>query len=295
MKNMVFIHTNAKQILGAQVAAHALRRNSANPDAFDVRIIKAEDFPFIAAYDGKSYLREGKATVWHADDLQSFTPLRFAVPGLMGYEGRAIVTDPDVFAIGDVNDLFETDMKGAAVLARQMEANHRRPSHFASSVMLLDCGKLTHWKIEEDFGILFENKRDYRDWMWLLTQPPGSVAPLDPHWNDFDELTPETRMLHNTHRRTQPWKTGLAADFTARGTTLSSRLGVIFRSLKSKLTGGGNAPNGRYTPHPDRAQEKLFFDLLQECLNNGSITRQDVEREIALHHVRADALSLVRA
>lgn len=295
MKNTVFIHTNAKQIMGAQVAAHALKRNSRNPDAFDVRIIKAEDFPFIAAYDGKTYLREGKDAVWKKDDLQSFTPLRFAVPGLMNYEGRAIVTDPDVFAVGDVNELFETDMKGAGVLARQMESSHRRPSHFASSVMLMDCAKLTHWKIAEDFAILFEKKRDYRDWMWLLTQPPGTVGVLDPHWNDFDELTPATRMLHNTHRRTQPWKTGLAADFTARGTTFSSKLGVVLRGLKGKLLGKGSAPNGHYVAHPDKAQEKLFFDLLQECLDLGSVTRQDVEREIERKHVRADALSFVRA
>ncbi|MFD2264615.1 hypothetical protein ACFSM5_17050 [Lacibacterium aquatile] len=295
MKNTVFIHTNAKQILGAHVAAHALRRNSANPDAFDVRIIKDEDFPFIAAYDGKTYLREGKGVVWEANNLQSFTPLRFAVPELMGYQGKAVVMDPDIFAIGDINDLFATDMKGAAILARPMEATDTRPSHFASSVMLLDCAKLTHWKAAEDFGVLFENKRDYRDWMWLLTQPPGTIGPLDPVWNDFDRLAPETRMLHNTNRRTQPWKTGLPVDFMARRTTLSARLKGLWRALKAHASGKGYAPNGFYKPHPDKAQEKLFFDLLQECLDKGVVTRQDLEQEIARRHVRPDAFQLVRA
>lgn len=295
MKNTLFIHTNAKQALGARVAAHAARRNARDPDAFDVRIILAEDFPFIAAHHGQPYLREGKRPIWRSDDLQSFTPLRFAVPELMGYQGRAIITDPDVFAIADVNDLFGADMENAAVLARRMEADHRRPSHFASSVMLLDCARLQHWKVEDDFAATFAFKRDYRDWMWLLDQPAGVVAPLDPHWNDFDELTPATRMLHNTHRRTQPWKTGLPADFTSRGTTASSRLGVMARRILRLVPGLGGAANGFYRRHPDPAQERLFFDLLQECINKGEVARGEIEREIARQHLRPDALSLVRA
>ncbi len=294
MRNTVFIHTNAKQELGARVAAHALKRNSREPDAFDVRIIRAEDFPFIQAWHGKPYRREGKQAVWRADDLQSFTPLRFAVPALMNYEGRAIVTDPDVFAVSDVNDLLAAGMGDAAILARRMAADHRRPGHYASSVMLLDCARLRHWRVEEDFAALFTGERDYRDWMWLLYEPPGSVGPLDPVWNDFDRLSPDTRMLHNTHRRTQPWKTGLPADFTSRGTTLSSRLGVVLRGALAAAT-GRQAANGHYRPHPDPAQERLFFGLLKECLDLGLLSTADLEREIALHHLRRDAFDLIRA
>ena len=47
MKNTVFIHTNAKQMVGAIASAHSLKRNSRNPDAFDVRITSREDFPFL--------------------------------------------------------------------------------------------------------------------------------------------------------------------------------------------------------------------------------------------------------
>ena len=131
MRNTVFIHTNPKQAVGALVARHALIRNSAAPERFDVRIIDTGDFPAFARYEGRSYLREGKQAVWRNDDLQSFTPLRFAVPELMGYAGRAVLTDPDIFALADINLLLERDMGGAAVLARQMQADSRRPLHFA--------------------------------------------------------------------------------------------------------------------------------------------------------------------
>lgn len=295
MKNTVFIHTNEKQIVGALVAQHALKRNSAAPDRFDVRIIRTEEFPFLAAREGQTYLREGKGAVWKNDDLQSFTPLRFAVPELMGYAGRAVIMDPDIFAVADINELLDQDMGGAAILARRMDADHRRPLHYASSVMLLDCARLTHWRAEEDFARLFAFERDYRDWMWLLLEPAGSVGELDPAWNDFDTLSPRTKMLHNTHRRTQPWKTGLPADFTARGTTRSSRTGLMLRRLGALVRGRAAAPNGYYKRHPDPAQEKFFFNLLAECLELGVVSQELLRAEIARRHIRPDAFSLAAA
>jgi len=273
-------------MLGARVARHALRRNSADPGAFEVRILATEDFPELLHFDGRNYLREGRWSTWHDDDLQSFTPLRLAVPAEMGFAGRAILIDPDVFAVGDVNELFNRDMQGAAVLARRMEADSRRPLHYASSVMLLDCAQLQHWRWERDFGECFEGRRDYRDWMWLLCEPAGSVQGLPVEWNDFDRLTPQTRMLHNTHRRTQPWKTGLPADFTPRGTTWSSRAGMWLRRL-------GGQGNGRYRPHPDPAQERLFFTLLGELCDRGEVSFDMIEQEIAAGHLREDAVSCV--
>ena len=50
--------------------------------------------------------------IWRNDDLQSFTPLRFLPPQLMGYQGRAVVIDPDIFATGDIWELLSRDMAG---------------------------------------------------------------------------------------------------------------------------------------------------------------------------------------
>jgi hypothetical protein len=102
MEHCVFIHSNPKQLVGAIVGSHALKRNSRNADKFDVRIISTEDHRFLKEYEGKEYLRDGVKRVWLNDDLQSFTPLRFMPPELMGYRGRTVITDPDVFAIGDI-------------------------------------------------------------------------------------------------------------------------------------------------------------------------------------------------
>ena len=149
MKACVFIQTNHKQITGAIVAQHALRRYSQNNDKFDVKIIDSRDYPFFAAHEGKQYLRDGVKREWLNDDLQSFTPLRFMPPELMHYSGRAVVIDPDVFAVSDVWDLLSRDMNGKAILCRRRAG----PKGYvdgclASSVMLLDCAKLKHWHFQ---------------------------------------------------------------------------------------------------------------------------------------------------
>jgi hypothetical protein len=288
----VFIHTNRKQRLGALVSAHSLKTRSAEPGAFDVRILWAEDQPFIAARDGQLYLREGRKVEWCEDDLQSFPPLRFDVPRVMGYTGRAVVIDPDVFAVGDVRELLGRDMRGRAVLAKRMPADGRKPLHWASSVMLLDCARLTHWRCEDDFARLFSFELDYVDWMWLLREPPGSVGELEAEWNHFDTLDAKTKLLHNTHRRTQPWKTGLEADFTPRGRHPGEPDRSWVARLGDRLRGRREGPRGHYRAHPDAAQERFFFGLLRECLETGVISREVVEEEIAHRHVRPDALEL---
>lgn len=283
MQNTVFIHTNDRQMLGAIVSRHSLKRNSANPDRFDVRILRREDFPFFEEFEGRKFLRAGAWRAWRNDDLQSFTPVRFSPPEVMGYQGRAIVVDPDVFAVGDINELFERDMQGKAILARPRTGHNNRDDYIATSVMLLDCTKLSHWNMRARFEKMFRGELDYEDWIVLATEPRDSIGFLEPYWNDFDRLNRRTRLLHNTKRRTQPWKTGLPIDFT-------NRVPLIGHLLP----GGGIRLPGRYKRHPDPRQEELFFALLRECLDAGELGEDDIRREMAANHVRHDTLEVLR-
>lgn len=283
MKNCVFIHTNAKQMVGAIVAAHSLKRQSKNPDAFDVKIINKEEFTFFRDFEGRKFLRAGGHRTWRNDDLQSFTPTRFMPPELMGYKGRAVVIDPDVFAIGDVNELLTRDMQGKAIMAKQRPEHNDRKDYIASSVMLLDCAKLKHWKVKEQFAAMFEDKLDYDDWIVLANEPRETIGFLEPVWNDFDRLTPATKLLHNTKRNTQPWKTGLPIDYTTR---------IPFMS--KILPENGFRKWGKYKRHADPRQEALFFAYVKECLENGSLTEQVLREHMAKNHVRHDAFDLVK-
>jgi hypothetical protein len=290
MKPTVFIHTNERQRLGALVAAHALRRNSTHADEFEVRLLETRDFDFLAKREGQPFLRGGAPRTWTMNDLQSFTPLRFLPPRLMGFEGRAIVMDPDIFAVGDVWDLLSRDMRGKAVLGRQRFAG--QPC-IASSVMLLDCGALREWDAEREFAELFAFERDYKDWICLHHVPEHKKGFFEPEWNDFDRLTPATKMLHNTKRRTQPWKTGLRVDFIPADKLGRIPLLGLLNRLRAR-TFGEYAFLGRYSRHPDPNQEQLFFGLLAECLDAGTVTEDLLREEMARDHVRHDALELAR-
>ena len=119
----VFIQANEKQMLGAIIAEYALRRYSQHNDRFDVRIMNYDDIPVFRQYEGQRFLRDGGRRVWVRDDLQSFTPSRLLPPQLMGYRGRALVIDPDAFALADVWELLSRDMQGKAILCRPKSGN----------------------------------------------------------------------------------------------------------------------------------------------------------------------------
>jgi len=292
LKPCVFIQTNHKQILGAIVAEYALKRNSANADKFDVKVLHHKDFDYFLAREGQSYLREGHQRVWRNNDLQSFTLTRFMPPEQMGYEGRSIEIDPDIFAVGDVWDLLQMDMGGKAILARPLRGKKGAAGYMASSVMMMDNAKLKHWKVEEQFNEMFENKRDYGEWIGLKLEDPNTIGVMDEVWNDLDRLTKDTKMLHTTLRRTQPWKTGLQADFVPRDKKPGIPLSGPVNRLKRKIF-GDYAFLGKYRQHPDIRQEQFFFALLQECVDNGIVTPDMVKEQMSLNHVRHDAFEVL--
>ena len=293
-KPCVFIHTNHKQILGALVGAHSLRRQSRHNEKFDVCLIKHADYPFLHAKEGQSFLRDGVERIWHNEDLQSFTPLRFMPPELMGYSGRAVVIDPDVFAVGDVWDLLSRDMAGKAILCRPRDRRSRSvKGRMATSVMLLDCAKLEHWRANEQFQALFDKTLDYKEWITLTREPRDSIGLFEPSWNDLDRFSQATQMLHTTKRWTQPWKTGLPVDFTpADKFRKFPPLGWLLWARRKAL--GDHALLGHYRQHPDLNQEGYFFGLLRECVEGGLVSPEFIADQIERKHVRPDATDVMR-
>src|SRR5439155_1050050 len=87
----------AKDAVGALVSKYSFERFASDKAAFDVKLIHTRGYRFLTAHEGQTYLRGGLKREWRNDDLQSFTVLRFMPPELMGYAGRSIVVDPDVF------------------------------------------------------------------------------------------------------------------------------------------------------------------------------------------------------
>lgn len=293
MDHCVFIQANHKQILGAKVAAYALRRFSAHNDRFAVRIVEMRDYPWFAAREGQRYLRDGVQRTWLNDDLQSFTPTRFLPPQLMNFQGRALVIDPDVFAAADVWPLLSRDMDGKAILCRMRSGPKGLVDKcFASSVMLLDCAQLRHWEPERQFNAMFDAGYDYQTWVCLKNEPRESIGFFEAEWNDFDRFTPATCMLHTTRRKTQPWKTGLPVDWRPSERFRLFPPAAWLLRLRRQLFGEYGLM-GNYRAHPDRNQEWFFFGLLKECLAQGLIDAALLRDEMARNHVRHDAFEVL--
>jgi hypothetical protein len=280
-------------MLGALISRYSLQKRSAHSDQFDVKFIEVKDYPIMREQEGKKYLRDGDMRPWLYNDLQSFTPLRFAPPQLMGYEGKAVVMDPDIFAIGDIWELLSRDMQGAAIMCRPKSGRKGRKGAWASSVMLLDCAKLKHWRFEENFVEMFVPvKRDYMDWVSLKLEDASTISVLENEWNDFDNLTENTKLLHNTKRKTQPWKTGLAIDYRPADTfQLFPPRHWIRRGRRALF--GDYKYAGTYDAHPDPKQEAFFFNMVRDALEDGAISEAQLRDEMEQGHLRADALELI--
>lgn len=283
----IFIQTNNKQSIGAIVSAYSMTRNSAHADKFDVTIMHQEDYPWFAKRHGQNYKRHGVERTWLENDLQSFTLTRFLPPQLMGYKGRALVVDPDVFAVQDVWELLTRDMQGKAIMCRGSKFKN---GAWASSVMLLDCAKLKHWDVEKGFNELFESKRDYHSWISLLLEDQSTIGVFENEWNDFDKLTPQTKMIHNTRRRTQPWKTGLKVDYTP--TEFVPVIGWIMR-MRRKLF-GEHALLGRYSQHPDPKQEAFFYGLLKGAYEAGLVSDAQIKEAMEKNFIRHDSVEVMK-
>lgn len=296
MKPAVFIHTSSHEILSAKVAQFSHHLFSSNLDKFDVKIIRIEDYPTLLSRHGSTVLRHGKEAAWYKDVPQSFLPLRFIVPQLMEFQGKAVLTDPDIFATADVWELLEQDMKDKSVLSCRPGKGYG----FNSSVMLLNCEKLSHWKWDEMMESVFDKSLDLQDLIRLRFEQEDAIGELEKKWNDTDKLDENTRLLHNTKQTTQPWKTGLPykienmnnfykkVDKTPVEKVLEFRekgLIAMLRAAKNMLMTG--EPR-LYRKHPDPNQEKFFLSLLKKAIETGFIEKKFVQSEVDLGHIRRD-------
>ena len=280
MKYGIFIQADEKQSIGAKVAKYALEtRGKAKGHGIPVTIMQVEDNPTFTKYAGMQYKRGNELRTHDANDLQFFTLSRFMPPELMAYEGRALVIDPDIFALDDIQPLIEWQLGDASVAACKV-VGAKGDTWWDSSVMVLDNTRLRHWNIEKLLEGLKNGTEDYRNWSHLSNE---RVTEIPRVWNSLDLLTPETKMLHTTKRLTQPWKTGLPVDFIPG--VVPKLFGFIPRFWVTHPT--------HYQTHPDKQIEKFFFILTQEALTAGAITNTEIDSAITAGDIRPDIRKLL--
>ncbi|MEK7530603.1 MAG: hypothetical protein AAB573_01950 [Patescibacteria group bacterium] len=266
----IFIQADKKQLFGAKIAKYAIETNGgALAAGIPVTLMQVEHMPEYMAFAGIEYTRGAEKRSHDPEDLQFFTLSRFMPPELMGFSGRALVIDPDIFALQNVTSLFDLNL-GVYHLAACRER-----TWFDSSVMLLDNAQLSHWKITRILEGLKNGTEDYRAWMRLHNEPVFEISRI---WNSLDHVDDATRMLHTTVRLTQPWRTGLPIDFTFG--TPPKLFGIIPRFwVEHPRT---------YQKHPERIVENAFLKLLRDALTSGAVTETELDETIEAGEMRRD-------
>lgn len=182
----VFVGTEPKQWLASEVLRYSIAKRTKG--AFEFQELKYLPMKLdLPMYTG-------------------FSIYRYAIPELCNYQGKAIYLDADVVVVSDLLDLW--NLTGKAALARSMHPGEPTAGRY-TSVMLLDCEKLTHWKLQEWVEKINKDHSLYGKTMQAL--PGGLGTPdfgdLPEAYNHLDHFDATTKIIHYTHVPSQPWKT----------------------------------------------------------------------------------------
>lgn len=181
----VFVGTEPKQWLASEVLRYSiLRRTKATVDIQELKYLPIQ--LNIPMYTG-------------------FSIYRYSIPELCNYQGKAIYLDADIVVVSDILDLW--NLQGKAALSRSMHPGEPLAGRY-TSVMLLDCAKLTHWNLNEWVKQINQDHSLYGKTMQAL--PGGLGTPdfgdLPENFNHLDHFDETTKIIHYTHVPSQPWK-----------------------------------------------------------------------------------------
>jgi hypothetical protein len=143
--------------------------------------------------------------------------VRFCVPHTFGFRGRAIYMDADQLVLADLQGLVDSlDADHAIGLVRDIEgtfAGEPVAPRNETSVMVLDCEKLKQWDPDRLFEPVVPNAATlapgqihYKDFIRLQWVDPEWIQPIDPRWNHYNLVRGDTKLVHFSHVRWQPWK-----------------------------------------------------------------------------------------
>lgn len=143
-----------------------------------------------------------------------FTFARFAPPALCGFTGRAIYVENDMVAFGDVAELWERSLGGAAFAAVPYPSGRGANSlyqttGYMSSVLLFDAARCQHIDVATITDAVRDGRVTYQDAVSLtdrfLTEMRIEVSPLPAMWNDIEWRFDDTKILHYTNTGRRPW------------------------------------------------------------------------------------------
>lgn len=191
----IFIGFDGRMAVAVDVLVHSLLKHSSIP--LDIRLLKKDELEFN-----------------RHDPLASteFTYTRFLVPSLCDFQGMALFMDCDMLCSSDVKELFDLNMSEFAL--RVVKHDHaptelvkmdgriqtRYPRKNWSSLMLMECSRLTCWTREAV-------QKMPAAWLHRFEPIPDLlIGEIPDGWNVLDRPGQETKLLHMTSGG--PWFKG---------------------------------------------------------------------------------------
>jgi lipopolysaccharide biosynthesis glycosyltransferase len=241
----VFIGSGEASLVERKVLIHSIRKNTTGPVEINV---------FNGTHDSLEKDNNpptplGMPLNIKYTNVTEFSNYRFMIPQLCNYQGRAIFVDSDTIAVGDLRDLWNTEMNGFDFLAKGDAYATKTGSKWGLSVTLFDCSK-SKFDLKLYFSEIEAGKYTYTDLHQMsalfLEHHPFKIGQLDPKWNDFDNFDKNTKLIHYTNLYTQPWK------------------------------------------QPGHPHGKLWFDYYSDALRSGVLLPSEVERAVYRSYVRHD-------
>lgn len=191
----IVIGTEANQFTAQKVLEYSIRKHTKEP--VEIRFVTQQ-----------AGMRVGGT---------NFGFVRFMIPSIYNFEGKAIYMDADQLVFQDVKGLWDSLPSNCDVACVQHpEGNFGdKPvgQHNQTSVMVMNCGRLRDWDPTVMFKTVVPNSSElkpgeihYRDFMMLGFMDQSRIGALDPRWNHFNIIRDDTRLVHFSHVRSQPWK-----------------------------------------------------------------------------------------
>jgi len=204
-KIKVFIGSGEASVIERKVLIYSIRKNT--PSDVDIYVFNGTHNALEKNDEPPVPLNMSLRVKYK--NVTEFSNYRFLIPEICGYKGRALFVDSDTICLADLGKLFFQDLNDYDFIAKPNAYKHSGESKWGLSVMLMDCAKC-RFDLEKYWDEIEQGKFTSTDYHQMsptfLKHHPFKIGPLDAKWNDFDQYTPETKLIHYTNLYSQPWK-----------------------------------------------------------------------------------------
>jgi hypothetical protein len=240
----VFIGTSCGEDAEAQaVCEYTLRRHASRP--LDITWLMLSHEPGAFGHGWNTHR-------WGTP----FSGLRYGVPALCDYRGKAIYLDTDIIVRADIAELWDQEIPSGAMALVKGEGLSLR-----SCVMLIDCEAAR--RPLPSLAVMKRTSRQNVKLTDMLRARPGLTAPFEGMWNCVDLKDsegiddPRVKLIHYSSQWEQPHLRHAAARLARQGrrhwfdgptmTHRHAELQALFDELLIEAAAAGFSPE-RYEP-----------------------------------------------